>query len=1161
MILYENGSTKGNKEGTTFTINDTSNGRTLKFYKYEGQTTQEGTPTPSSPQSINVVTGNNTITITNSDNTQTQTYSLNLGSTELCKIGNYQDSIYYQDSSVNLFDDSIKSNTCLNQSGNIVAENNANIIKVNCKSGDFYTIRATFSTASNSGVIVLAFFDENDNLLNRYATSNGTTLTLSKEAPTNTAYLYAGHYNIIPTTIQLEKNSSASSYQPYGSGWYIKKNIGKVVLNGSESWVQSGLTSNTNFVGALSGANMTNLFDCLINTSSQAKSNYFIGYDRSSNIQTKEGMCFYNTSGNKHTAFALSIFKSTLSDLTSFQTWLSTHNTSVYYVLATPTYTKITDTDLIDELDALENATTYDNQTNITQTNDGLPLYTYVEYVQPLDFSRNGLGVIPNVLNAKVVDEINGEYSLTFEYPMSEPMATELVEDRIVKCKVADGTSQCFIIKKIQKNFDKMSVYCTHLFYLLYDNFLEDTYPQNLSPKPFLDHILSRANYQLPFTTTSDIAATSTARYVRKNCVEAILGDIDNSMYNLFGMELKRDNWNIGLKARLGSDKGEKLIFGKNITGVDVNIDTTGVYTRIMPIGFDGLLLPEKYVDADNINEYPYPRICLYEFPDIVYDPEQEGAYHNLEDAYQALRDAVSELYANGINKPLINISVNWVELSKTEEYKQYSALERVDLGDTLTCNLFGMDYTTRVIKTEYNPLTDRIDKFEIGTFQPNIATSMNKVEFDITQINPSSILEQAQENATSLITQAMGGYVYKTNNELYIMDNEDPNLAVKVWRWNINGLGYSSTGINGTYGLAMTMDGAIVADFITTGTIATGVLSGANVVDAINGTTSQVTIDADKINLNGAVTANNNFKIKNDGSVEVNNGTIDLVDNGTSETIPKIKVTSRDNVVTNEIYSYGMEINNTNGNKIEIGTSTTDHFNAQKIISGNEKEVFEITEDGGIISQYYDTNNNVTRWSTLFPGTDYDSAFTLGTGSSTNFEIHNEQNNTYAKVKGSLVATDNNGNNTFSVDGATGNTTIGGDLTVNGIIKGLNIPYCLYYSRDFTQNFSPWVNTQINFTSGTTLWATNTDDFSVNGDYVKVNFDGVVLIMRQTSQQYNGEFDIVDELGAKVGLNYGNNSISILGVSNGTNIDFSVTTGASSVYIWNVRLIVIRLS
>lgn len=469
------------------------------------------------------------------------------------------------------------------------------------------------------------------------------------------------------------------------------------------------------------------------------------------------------------------------------------------------------------------------------------------------DFTKNGFGYLTNVLNAQVVDELNGEYSLTFEYPMNDTLSNELKEERIVKCNVADGTQQCFIIKNVSKNYDKLVITCNHLFYLLLTDLAEDIYPQNLSPKPFFDWILARANYQLPFTTTSDVSTQKTGRYVRKNLVDIILGEQKNSMVNLFGIEIKRNNWNIAFNSRIGADRGEKLIYGKNITGINVSIDSNEVYTRIMPVGFDGLLLPEKYIDADNINDYPYPKIGIFEFSDIKYDPDEEGAYHDIQDAYTALRAAVQELYDNKVNYPKVNIKVDWLELSKTEEYKQYSALERVYLGDTIHANIFGLDYETRVIKTTYNPLTNMVEKFEIGSFQPKITTTINANTFELQQVNPGSILEQAQTNATSLITQAMGGYVYKTNDELYIMDNADPSQAEHVWRWNINGLGYSSTGINGTYGLAMTMDGAIVADYITTGTLNTNVIQGYNSlttqVSNNTGQIAQVVLDVGELN------------------------------------------------------------------------------------------------------------------------------------------------------------------------------------------------------------------------------------------------------------------------------------------------------------------------
>lgn len=442
------------------------------------------------------------------------------------------------------------------------------------------------------------------------------------------------------------------------------------------------------------------------------------------------------------------------------------------------------------------------------------------------NFTTNGLGFLTDVISASIVDQLNGEYTLTFEYPMNAKNGDKLIEDNIVKCRVADGSQQLFIITNVVKTYQTYKVSCRHIFYKLLLNFVEDVYPQNLNAADFLNWILNRTQYPSGFTGYSDISLLRTARYVRKNPVECILGE-DNSMVNLYGGEIKRDNFNIYFNARVGNDEGVKLIFGKNITGINVNIDISNCYTRIMPMGYDGLLLPEKYIDSDLIDAYPYPRIALMKFEEIKYDPSNDNAYHTLEEAYQALRDAVDAQYEAGIDKPAVNISVNWLELSKTEEYKEYASLERVHLGDTIYANILGTNFTTRVIKTTYNPLTDTIEKFEIGTFKASIGDSINKVDRVVTQFSPSTILAEAKDDATSLITQAMGGYIYKTNSELFIMDTNNPNTAEKVWRWNINGLGYSSTGINGPYGIAMTMDGSIVADFITTGTLNTNVIQG----------------------------------------------------------------------------------------------------------------------------------------------------------------------------------------------------------------------------------------------------------------------------------------------------------------------------------------------
>ena len=217
--------------------------------------TNGASPNPDYPQEVEVVTGNNSITITNSNNTQSTNYPINLGSIELCKIGDYQDRIF---KAIN---------------------------------GDSF-----------------------------YDTLDSTT----KES--------------------LDTGS-----------WYKYSAIGKVVLDGSENWSLDSTTTN------YYEYKITNL-NAGYGNSSTAISNYFnqTGYSRI--VITGSGTLYlrYPT--------AIGIDVSTVS---LFKTWLSNNNTTVYYVIATPTYTKITDELLTYQLEQIKYS--YSNQTNISQTNNDMP--------------------------------------------------------------------------------------------------------------------------------------------------------------------------------------------------------------------------------------------------------------------------------------------------------------------------------------------------------------------------------------------------------------------------------------------------------------------------------------------------------------------------------------------------------------------------------------------------------------------------------------------------------------------------------------------------------------------------------------------------------------------------------------------------------------------
>lgn len=445
------------------------------------------------------------------------------------------------------------------------------------------------------------------------------------------------------------------------------------------------------------------------------------------------------------------------------------------------------------------------------------------------DFTKNGLGFLTDILDAQVVEELNGDYYLNISYVLDGSLNEYLVQDNIIQCQVADGSKQLFRIKRVVKTFTTIEVYAQHIFYDLLNNMLLDTSPTNLTCQSFGTWILSKTNFATDFTYYSDISDSASARYVRRNPIEAIMGDIENSMLNIFGGDIERDNFTIKQLAQRGNDNGIKLIFGKNIKDIKITTDSSNVITRILPLGFDALMLPEVYVDSPNIGNYLTPRIAKVEFQNIKYDPEseEEGVYTNIEDAYNALRNSTIQLFNDGVDLPQVNIKIDWLELSKTNEYANYQSIETLHLGDTVTANILGIDYETRVVKITYNVLTDSIDKFEIGSMQRNITTSVNLNTQRVEQISPTSILQSAKDSATTQINTAMGGYIYKTQTDLYIMDTNDPATATKIWRWNLNGLGYSDTGINGTYKTAMTQDGQIVADMITTGTMSADRITG----------------------------------------------------------------------------------------------------------------------------------------------------------------------------------------------------------------------------------------------------------------------------------------------------------------------------------------------
>ncbi len=479
-----------------------------------------------------------------------------------------------------------------------------------------------------------------------------------------------------------------------------------------------------------------------------------------------------------------------------------------------------------------------------------------------IDFlSNNGLGILKDCISAEVIEEINGEFSITIEYPIESRLYKELIQERIIVSDVGYGDRQAFRIKNIEETLKSKKVYATHIFYDLADNLLEDVYPKLLNGNSAINWILNKTQYEHNFTGYSDIDITRTARYVRKNGVQALIGNEENSFVNRWGGEVIRNNFNISIVNKRKSSNIVKTIrYRKNLKGINFNLDFTTVGTRLMPMGYDALLLPEKYIDSPLIDKYAHPIIKILEYSEVkVKTTEDEEGFETIKGAQEELRRLVQQDIEAGLDKPTLSTTIDFVKLSDTQEYKNYKNLEDLYIGDSINVYVekIDIDIEQRIIKTTYNPLTNKFTKYELGNVKTNYATQSVKNENKLQEITLPNLLAIAKDNATSQITTALGGYVYKTQGELFIMDTDDPNTAQKVWRWNLNGLGYSSTGINGIYELAMTQDGNIVADFVRTGTMSVARIEGlSNLLDGYS-----VQIGLNQNNIDMLVSQQNNLE------------------------------------------------------------------------------------------------------------------------------------------------------------------------------------------------------------------------------------------------------------------------------------------------------------
>nr|DAY82933.1 MAG TPA: tail protein [Caudoviricetes sp.] len=476
--------------------------------------------------------------------------------------------------------------------------------------------------------------------------------------------------------------------------------------------------------------------------------------------------------------------------------------------------------------------------------------------------------VLDNICISCETDEdlSTGDYFLDAVFIVDdEGIWKGIEEEAILKVKLDYGY-EIFDIVKATKNTRDITVFARqHTIEKQLSIRLEDVRPENQNGYSALQWMLENSNeykedkhYARELEFSSDIETISTAYYQGMRLYEGLF-DCDQSFIDRWGGEIQRRGYRTTINKKIGQDRGFQVRHAKNMSGFESETSIDSVYTRIKPKAYNGYTI-DGYVQSSNIDKYATVRTITIKYEDVKLQEdceEGEVGYETLEELQaELIRRAELEFTENHIDEIQGTYTVSFEDLSKTEEYKNYTILERCYLGDTVNVFIDKLDVniSVRAIRKKYNVMTQKVISIELSNldlseFKPE---SFAEVVKEINKLPESfqNVLQQAREEATDLINAGINGFVVVNKNEILIMDTADKNNATKVWRWNVNGLGFSSTGYYGEYNTALTMDGKLVLNELTCEGI-NAMLINAGILKSLNGE-SWINLDNGEAQLTG---------------------------------------------------------------------------------------------------------------------------------------------------------------------------------------------------------------------------------------------------------------------------------------------------------------------
>lgn len=394
----------------------------------------------------------------------------------------------------------------------------------------------------------------------------------------------------------------------------------------------------------------------------------------------------------------------------------------------------------------------------------------------------------------------------------------------------------CGRVIEVKEDFYKrQKIFCEGELAYLNDSVQRPKKYQRMTVRGYLESLLSVHNAQVEDSKKFQVGAVTVTdpndsiyRYTNwEKTMDVIKSDLIKSLGGYLFVRKENGIRYIDYLAELPTKSTQTVEFGKNLLDFTKNFDVTDLATAIIPLGAkinssdtsdNPSVLEERLTikDINNGNDFLFNQEAVnnygWIFKTVIWD--------NVNTTTALKRKGEQYLASAQFENMTIEakaIDMNFVDGS--ERLKLGELIRVVSVPHGLD-KFFPLSKMTILLdKISQNTITLGLE-VKTSLTSSNISTN-DKIQQEIEKIpSHSDIVQEAVDNATQIINQKTTGYVTITGDELLVMDSKDKNTAQKVWRWNLNGLGYSGNGYKGSFTTAMTMDGQIVGERIVGGTI-----------------------------------------------------------------------------------------------------------------------------------------------------------------------------------------------------------------------------------------------------------------------------------------------------------------------------------------------------